>query len=126
MVPILTAASRDRRVTAAAAVEEGAVVGSTATTTIRTTGSRLLTTSSHGHLRLKQALTAKLTPTNIVSITNPCGASSIQATSQSFEQSLTHPADGGYQNYLALWYQSLAAQQANAGQGEAPKPPGTS
>lgn len=33
---------------------------------------------------------------------------------------------GGYQNYLALWYQSLAAQQANAGQGEAPKPPGTS
>lgn len=60
---------------AAAAVEEeaaeGAVVGSTATTTIRTTGRRLLTTNSHGHLRLKQALTAKLTPTHLVSKTQP-------------------------------------------------------
>lgn len=51
-------------------------MGSTATTTIRTTGSRLLTTSSHGHLRLKQALTAKLTPTHLVSIIYPYGAAS--------------------------------------------------
>lgn len=50
--------------------EEDVVVGSTATTTIRATGSRLLTTStsSHGHPRLKQALTAKQTPTHPVSI----------------------------------------------------------
>lgn len=38
--------------------------------------------------------------------------------------------DGGYNNYLALWYQSLAAQQqaaaAAGGQGDASKPPGTS
>lgn len=33
--------------------------------------------------------------------------------------------DGGYQAYLALWYQALA-QQSGAGQpaGEMPKPPG--
>lgn len=37
-----------------------------------------------------------------------------------------YPTDGGYQNYLALWYQSLAAQQATVGQGDASKPPGTS
>lgn len=32
--------------------------------------------------------------------------------------------DGGYQAYLALWYQALASQQAQ-GQGDATKPPGT-
>lgn len=35
--------------------------------------------------------------------------------------------DGGYQNYLALWYQSYAQNAATAtGQGDATKPPGTS
>ncbi|KAF3765612.1 hypothetical protein M406DRAFT_256705, partial [Cryphonectria parasitica EP155] len=34
---------------------------------------------------------------------------------------------GGYQNYIALWYQSFAQNAANAGgQGDATKPPGTS
>ncbi|KAK7735268.1 hypothetical protein SLS53_007658 [Cytospora paraplurivora] len=38
-----------------------------------------------------------------------------------------YAAYGGYQNYLALWYQSLAAQQqAAGGQGDGSKPPGTS
>ncbi|ROW00588.1 hypothetical protein VSDG_03336 [Cytospora chrysosperma] len=37
-----------------------------------------------------------------------------------------YAAYGGYQNYLALWYQSLAAQQqAAGGQGDGSKPPGT-
>ncbi|KAI0010629.1 hypothetical protein F4779DRAFT_288645 [Xylariaceae sp. FL0662B] len=31
---------------------------------------------------------------------------------------------GGYQAYLALWYQALAQQQQQAGQGEMPQPPG--
>ena len=38
-------------------------------------------------------------------------------------------ADGGYQAYLALWYQyqAMAAQQQQAGQaqGDQAKPPGT-
>ena len=33
--------------------------------------------------------------------------------------------DGGYQNYVALWYQAIAAQQAKGG-GDPSKPPGTS
>lgn len=58
-------------VVAAAEEEEAAVVASTATTTIRTTGSHPLTTSSHEHLRPKQAPTAKLIPMHPVSITPP-------------------------------------------------------
>lgn len=34
-------------------------------------------------------------------------------------------ADGGYQAYLAMWYQAVAAQQAQGG-GDPSKPPGTS
>ena len=34
-------------------------------------------------------------------------------------------ADGGYENYLALWYQSVAAQQTQ-GPGGASQAPGTS
>jgi far upstream element-binding protein len=35
--------------------------------------------------------------------------------------------DGGYENYIALWWQSqLAAQQAQGGQGGPPQAPGTS
>jgi hypothetical protein len=112
-------------VAAAVVVEEDEVVPSTATTIIRTMGSRLLTTSSHGHLRLRQALTAKLTPMQPVSIHNPpCPCFSPRCDDAS--KPLTNRADGGYQNYLALWYQSLAAQQAAVGQGDASKPPGTS
>lgn len=121
----LTHRPRGRRATAVAAEEGDVVVASTATTTTRTMDSHLLTTSSHEHLRLKQALTAKLTPMQPVSIHKPPWAG-IQSTLRRCEQSLTNPADGGYQNYLALWYQSLAAQQAAAGQGDASKPPGTS
>lgn len=33
---------------------------------------------------------------------------------------------GGYQNYVALWYQAIAQQQAGQGQGDPSKPPGTS
>lgn len=36
-----------------------------------------------------------------------------------------YAAYGGYQNYVALWYQAIAQQQA-AGQGDPSKPPGTS
>lgn len=56
---------------AAAEEEEAAVVASTATTTTRTTGSRPLTTSSHEHLRLKQAPMDKLIHMHPVSITPP-------------------------------------------------------
>lgn len=34
--------------------------------------------------------------------------------------------DGGYQNYVALWYQALAQQQGGPSQGDPSKPPGTS
>jgi len=37
---------------------------------------------------------------------------------------LTTITDGGYQNYLALWYQALAAQQAQGG-GDPSNPPGS-
>lgn len=37
-----------------------------------------------------------------------------------------YAAYGGYQNYLALWYQHLAQQQASGQGGDATKPPGTS
>ena len=33
---------------------------------------------------------------------------------------------GGYEAYIALWYQAMAAQQAAGGAGDASKPPGTS
>jgi len=36
-----------------------------------------------------------------------------------------YAAYGGYQNYVALWYQAIAAQQAKGG-GDPSKPPGTS
>jgi far upstream element-binding protein len=36
--------------------------------------------------------------------------------------------DGGYQAYVAMWYQAMAAQQQAGGQnpGDPTKPPGTS
>ena len=33
--------------------------------------------------------------------------------------------DGGYQAYLAMWYQAMAAQQQTQGQPDPSKPPGT-
>jgi far upstream element-binding protein len=39
---------------------------------------------------------------------------------------LTIVTDGGYQAYLAMWYQAIAAGQAQGGaQGDPSKPPGT-
>ncbi|KAE8444433.1 hypothetical protein EG329_000524 [Mollisiaceae sp. DMI_Dod_QoI] len=37
-----------------------------------------------------------------------------------------YAAYGGYQNYVALWYQALAQQQGGPSQGDPSKPPGTS
>jgi far upstream element-binding protein len=42
-----------------------------------------------------------------------------------YEYRLTS-TDGGYQAYVAMWYQALAAQQAGQPQADPSKPPGTS
>lgn len=64
-------------------------------------------------------LTAKLIPMHLVSILPfPFNG---EACTNAFRP------DGGYQNYLALWYQSYAQNAAaGGGQGDATQPPGTS
>lgn len=73
--------------------------------------------AQHSPLR---ALMVKLTLTQPVSL---------HPQNLNVHRELTLSTDGGYNAYLALWYQSLAQQQAAAaagGQGDASKPPGTS
>lgn len=111
---------------AAAAADEAVV-----TIVISTTPAMDLTTITQerrtpaGHNRPQQALTAKLTLTQPVSL--PTYNLSNLTTAHELTMAMT---DGGYNNYLALWYQSIAAQQQAAatggGQGDASKPPGTS
>lgn len=112
---------------AAAAADEAVV-----TIVISTTPAMDLTTITQerrtpaGHNRPQQALTAKLTLTQPVSLPT-YNLSSNLTTAHELTMAMT---DGGYNNYLALWYQSIAAQQQAAatggGQGDASKPPGTS
>ncbi len=100
-----------------------AAVDSTAIMTIPTMDS-LLTPAAHlrtfppvEHLKLRPAAAARLTRMRCVSTPfhaalQPLGGADFEAT------------DGGYENYIALWWQSqLAAQQ---GQGGASQAPGTS
>ncbi|PSR99275.1 hypothetical protein BD289DRAFT_458646 [Coniella lustricola] len=55
------------------------------------------------------------------------GVPAAQAPAVADGQPDPYAAYGGYQNYLALWYQSYAQNAAGAaGQGDATKPPGTS
>ncbi|KAI9789344.1 MAG: hypothetical protein M1816_006233 [Peltula sp. TS41687] len=62
----------------------------------------------------------------------PYGQNQSQVTQAPGTSSQSSDADpyaayGGYQNYVAMWYQMVAQQQQQAqGQGEQPKPPGTS